>query len=680
MRSSNVLMLASLASYALALPTDLNSRALSSGSDLVSDVVNDLTGLLSLLLGDGGQSPASLLDGLTAPAAAALEGGALGCKANAVHASARKELGNWLQAHGDAFHAPVKKSLLGWCNGGGDSVLPVDVTSVLSMLIPTCADKAAQGNLIVTLDGIFDAVEYVTDVVLNASAQSSLSSFLSGTIGSLLDVKVKAGLGLCASGGVARDLSVEVKTSLLKYLTGSDCTLGVSLKSSLLSWLHGKAGGDCMALDSLPTGGLSAISVGAAVESLVTEAGVLVETVQATLAAFLKTDLAAGLEEELISALTSCSKGGSASVLTIEVRTILAKWLGSSDCHLGAELKSVLVFWLSFAVTEVDVNIELPGGLISEVTSFVTGTVDSLLGTHLTGILSILTSGQSLISISIEARAQLAAVCGGAAGIEIGESIQLILIGWMTGCDTGHGSPSPSSSMALPSSTVPAIPSSTGAIPASSTPCDTLTSETVVPIATSTEVPSVPAASSTPCDTLTSETVVPIATSTEAVGPTGSPSSAPEASSTPCDTITSETVVPIATSTEAVPEASSTPCDTITSETVVPIATSTEAVGPTGTPSVPVMPTPSSEGPEASSTPCETITTETVVPVATNTEVGPEASSTPCETITTETVVPIATSTEAPQITAAPTMSYSKPHKVVTLHTTVSVASCPPSY
>ncbi|KAL4897652.1 hypothetical protein BDV59DRAFT_197928 [Aspergillus ambiguus] len=608
MRSNNLLLLASLASYALALPADLDRR-----TGLVSDVVGDVTGLVDMILG-GGTSPATLLSGISAPAAAALEGGALGCKAGSVRSSARKDLAKWIHSNSDAFHASVVKSLLGWCDGAADAVLPVDVTSVLSMLIPTAADKAAQGSLVVTLDGVFDAAEFLTDVVLNSSAQSSLTSFLQGTVGSLLDSTVKSALSLCANGGSASDLSQEIQSALHQWLTGSDCQLASSLKSSVLAWLQGKAEGDAISLGSLPTGGLSVISAGAAVESLVGEAGVLVESAQMTLAAILKSDVVSGVEDIVISALTSCSKGAHASALSWEARTALAKWLASSDCRLGAEHKSLALLWMSYGITGDAININVPGGLVSDLTSFITGTVDSLLGTHLSGILSLLTSGDSLITLSIGARSQLASVCGGAAGIEIDTFILEILIGWLTGCDlVGGGSSAPSSSMAIPTSSVPVIASSSGAAAASSTPCDTLTSESVTPIATSTEAtgptgtPSAPEASSTPCDTITSSDVVPVSTSTEAVGPTGTPS-----------------VPVIPTPASSAPESSSTPCDTITSEDVVPVSTSTEATGPTGTPSVPVVPTPVSPAPEASSTPCDTITSEDVVPVSTSTEaVGP---------------------------------------------------------
>ncbi|GMF94626.1 unnamed protein product [Aspergillus oryzae] len=340
------------------------------------------------------------------------------------------------------------------------------------------------------------------------------------------------------------------------------------------------------------------------------------------------------------------------------------------------------------------------------------------------------------------------------------------------------------------------VPTPSGPAPgeeASSTPCDTITSETVIASATTDVVPTGPAvtgvtsgvssgsvvptpsgpapgeeASSTPCDTITSETV--IASATTDVVPTGpavtgvtsgvssgsvvptpsGPAPGEEASSTPCDTITSETVIASAT-TDVVPtgpavtgvtsgvssgsvvptpsgpapgeEASSTPCDTITSETVIASATTDVVppaptdVSPTGSESVsvPAVPTPSGPAPgeEASSTPCDTITSETVIASATTdvvppaptdvsptgsesvsvpavpTQTGPagEAESTPCDTLTSETVYPVATETDAPSvsttdvppvITTAPAISSGPAPKVVTITTTVSVAVCEP--
>ncbi|KAJ1711471.1 hypothetical protein AFCA_000828 [Aspergillus flavus] len=723
MRANNLLLLAGLASSVAAYPADVESRTLGPllegiGKGIadigegvgegIEDVTKGLADLISLLFGgSSGHTTVTILEGISAQAAAALQGGALGCTAGTIHADARAELVAWLKAHAE-FDASLKAALVAWAQGGASATLSVDVCAGLSLFIPTCADIAAKGDLYVTLDGIFSATDLAAEVVLSASAQSSLSTFLSGHLGVGLDVDIRAGLGLCAGGGVVADLAADVKAALKAWLSGSECTLSHSLKVSVLAWLEGKVETGVVSIGSVPSGGLATISAGAAIGSLIEESGILVASAQASLSAFLEADIAADLEVEILTALKACAKGGLAADLSVEVRTALAIWLSGSSCRLGAELKSVVLFWLTFAVS-ADVAVDVSGGLLTDITSFLTGTVDTLIGTNLRGVISVLISGESLVSISLDARAQLAAVCGGAAGIEIDTQIILVIIQWLSGCDTGSGAhirPPTSGSV------VPSIPASTpvASTPAASTPLV----PTPVPTsagATGSDVPSVPAGSATTGVTsgVNSGSVVPT--------PSG-PAPSDEASSTPCDTITSETVIGSATteypsspaptdvsptgsesvSVPAVPtpsgpassgpapsdEASSTPCDTITSETV--IASATTDVVPTG-PAVTgvtsgvssgsVVPTPSGPAPgeEASSTPCDTITSETVIASATTDVVptgpavtgvtsgvssgsvvptpsgpapGEEASSTPCDTITSETVIASATTDVVP--------------------------------
>ncbi|KAB8258412.1 hypothetical protein BDV32DRAFT_125755 [Aspergillus pseudonomiae] len=695
MRANNLLLLAGLASSVAAYPADIESRTLGPllegiGKGIVvigegvgeeiEDVTKGLADLISLLFGgSSAHTTVTILEGISAQAAAALQGGALGCTAGTIHADARAELVAWLQAHAE-FDASLKAALVAWAQGGASATLSVDVCAGLSLFIPTCADIAAKGDLYVTLDGIFSATDLSAEVVLSASAQSSLSTFLSGHLGVGLDVDIRAGLGLCAGGGLVADLAADVKAALKVWLSGSECTLSHSLKVSVLAWLEGKIETGVVSIGSLPSGGLATISAGAAIGSLVEESGILVASAQASLSAFLQTDIAADLEVEILTALKACAKGGLAADLSVEVRTALAIWLSGSSCRLGAELKSVVLFWLTFAVS-ADVAVDVSGGLLTDITSFLTGTVDTLIGTNLRGVISVLISGQSLVSISIDARAQLAAVCGGAAGVEIDTQIILILIQWLSGCDTGSGAPirPPTSG-----SVVPSIPASTpvASTPAASTPVV----PTPVPTsagATGSNVPSVPAGSAT--------TGVTSGVSSGSVIPTPSgPAPSDEASSTPCETITSETVIGSATT-----EYPSSPVPT--------------DVSPTGSESVsvPAVPTPSGPAPgeEASSTPCDTITSETVIASATTDvvptgpavtgvtsgvssgSVPPEASSTPCDTITSETVYPVATETDAPSvsttdvppvITTAPAVSSEPAPKVVTITTTVSVAVCEP--
>ncbi|KAH8426727.1 putative cell wall protein [Aspergillus melleus] len=697
MRSNNLLLLASLASYGVALPTaDLESRTFGLIPGIVSGVAHDLTGLIGLLLGDGGHTPATILSGISARAAAALEGGALGCKAGDIHAHARAELAAWVRAHADLhLEASLKTALLDWCDGEESATLSVGTCAGLSLFIPTCADIAAKGDLYVTIDGIFSTAELAAEVVLNASAQTHLSAFIKGSIGAALDAKIKAGLGLCAGGGVVTDLSADIKAALKVWLHGSDCSLSASLKASVIAWLEGKLEGEVVHLGSLPTGGVATISAGAAVEALIEESGALSASAQASLAAFLKSDVSAGIEGDIETALNLCIKGGLASSLDIEVRTALATWLSGSSCRLGAELKSVLILWLSFAVSG-EVSIDIHSGIISELTSFLEGTVETTLGGSIRGIISLLISGESFINLSLEARAQLVAICGGAASVEIDSHIQLILIGIISGCDTGAGTGTntgssssgvPSIPAVTPSGSSPVIPgaSSTAGVPGVSTPG---VPEGPAPTGTAPaggDVPSGTApveATSTPCDTLTSQNVVPIVTGSESV-PTGTaPAEQPAPSGTapsggdvpaPSGTVPAGGNVPSGTAPAGgdvpapsgtapsggevpVPSggASTTPCDTLTSETVVPIVTGSEGVptgtapaggevpAPTGTAPSGVSPTDSVSVPEGPA-PTGTAPAGGEVPVPSG-----GASSTPCDTLTSETVIPIVTGSDSP--------------------------------
>lgn len=183
---SDLLLLAGLASSAVALPRTPSVQDRSLDVDLDADLDIgalhaglDLDVFIGGLLGFGGHSPASLLDGLSAQAAAALQGGALGCTAGTIGVDALVELKAWLNGAGAQLDAALKTALLGWCNGGDSATLDVDVIAGLSLLLPTCSEIAAEADLFVTVDGIFKAAELEL-AVLTSAAQSSLFSFLSG--------------------------------------------------------------------------------------------------------------------------------------------------------------------------------------------------------------------------------------------------------------------------------------------------------------------------------------------------------------------------------------------------------------------------------------------------------------------------------------------------------------------
>ncbi|RAH60696.1 hypothetical protein BO85DRAFT_359069, partial [Aspergillus piperis CBS 112811] len=452
MRSDKLLVLAGLASYALALPTkDLDPRTFGLVAEILTDLGEDLTGFIEALLGGGVKSSASLLTGISAQAAAVLEGGALGCTAGKIDASARAELAAWIRAHA-SFDASLKSSLLAWCEGEDSATLSVDVRAGLALFIPTCAEVAAKGDIYVTVDGIFSVSDLEAAVVLSSSFQSTLSTFISGSVGVELDADIKAGLSLCAGGGVVADLASDIEAALKVWLNGSACSLSASLKAAVLAWLEGKASvSGVVTIGTVPTAGLTTVSVGAAINALVETSGALTASAQAYLSAFLKSSLATDIEADVKVVLEACISGKLATSISADARAALAVWLSGDSCQLGVELKAVLYFWLSFALSG-DVTVDLSTDIITELETFITGTIDTLIGVNISGVLSLLLSGESLASLSLESRAELSAVIGGCAGVDISSSIEIIVIEWLTGCSIpggpsiGSGSGSGSSS------------------------------------------------------------------------------------------------------------------------------------------------------------------------------------------------------------------------------------------
>ncbi|PYH40292.1 putative cell wall protein, partial [Aspergillus saccharolyticus JOP 1030-1] len=434
MRSNKLLLLASLANAILALPTkdtrDLDPRTFGLAAEILHEFGSDLVTIVEDILG-GGKSSASVLTNISARAAAALNGGALGCKAGVIDADIRAELATWIRAHA-GFEASLKTELLTWCEGDASATLSTEVCAGLSLYVPTCAAKAAAGDLYVTIDGIFDVTTLEAGVVLSSSFQSSLATFISGSVGLELDANIRAGLSLCAGGGVHTDLHADLAAALKVWLNGSSCSLSASLKVAVLAWLEGKIETGVVAIGSIPTGGVTAVSVGAAISAWIEAEGSLSATAQAYLSAFLESSVSANIEADVQTVLEACIAGKLATSISADARAALAVWLSGSSCSLGAELKAALYLWLSFSVTEV--SIDISSSLITELEVFLTGTIEASLGSSLRGTLWLLLSGESIIYLSLEARAELAAVLGGAVDIDISSSFNLLIIEWLTGC------------------------------------------------------------------------------------------------------------------------------------------------------------------------------------------------------------------------------------------------------
>jgi hypothetical protein len=186
MRSSSLVLLASLASSALAYPTDVAAERRTFGlvTELLGGATSDVVNILEDVLGGShqhSQGSVSLLAGLNAHGAAALEGGALGCSHSTIDASARAHLQAWLSGS-VGITGFLKTSLLAWCVGEVD-VLATDVIAALAVYIPTCAELSAKESLYVTIDGIFSSTELAADLVLSASAQLTLGAWIDAAVG-----------------------------------------------------------------------------------------------------------------------------------------------------------------------------------------------------------------------------------------------------------------------------------------------------------------------------------------------------------------------------------------------------------------------------------------------------------------------------------------------------------------
>ncbi|CDM32223.1 hypothetical protein DTO012A7_5429 [Penicillium roqueforti] len=598
MRSSLV-MLAGLASSALAYPTDraVEARNLDLLGELLGDLTLDVTGILSTVL-EG--TSVEIFAGLSAQGAAALSGGALGCKAGAIHAKAKAALKVWLRLHAE-IDTTLKTSLIAWCDGHDELVLSADVLAALSVYIPGSANIAAKGQLYVTIDGIFEAASLESALVLSVAAQTSLSAWVEAKVD--LDVDIKVGLNVCAAGGIVGSLSADIKASLLAWLNSTECELSADLKVSVLAWINGRAGGELVEIGALADTALSTVSVGASVGIHVLESGLLSVGGQASLAAFLGVDLAVALGADVKLALEACAKGELATAVELDVRTKLAIWLASSDCSLGVELKAVVLLWLSFAVeADVSVALNLVDGVLGDVTGLLTDIVDDL-SVDLRGALSLCAAGGSLLDLTFSARTELAAFLSGCTSLNIDVSIQIIIIEWFTGCSI-PGAPAATASssvLSLPSST-PYL-ASTSSVPSGASASVGLTVSASVPAASgSVSVPSGSDATSTPCATETSEivssTVIPnpsgsgsltasipaIATGTvPAVVPTGaSPTGTTVSGSVPAGSATTGTATTV-----VIPGSSG------SSATTVTIPVTVTGTAPSGSATTIVVPNPS---------------------------------------------------------------------------------------
>ncbi|KAJ6016587.1 hypothetical protein N7540_011178 [Penicillium herquei] len=443
MRPSLVL-LSGLASLVLAYPADVSVDRRTSA--LVPEILDDVLGL-----GDGFST--TMFAGLSAHGAAALEGSVLGCAASIIQPDARNELRSWLISQ-TSITGSIQASLLSWCESSV-TYLEEAAIAALAVYLPTCAGIAASESIYVSIDGIFDASEIDSTLVLSESAQATLAAFVDAHVD--LDADVLAGLSLCAGGGVVGSLTADTQASLLAWVTGPDCSLGASLQVAVRPWIKDEPDSGLAEAEAVSADALTAISVASSIEVFVGESGILATSAMASIAAFLEAEV--DLDVHIRVALTACGAGKIASTLSLELRTFLARWLIGASCSLGVELKAVVLLWLSAAVT-AEASVSIVANPSVDISSFMTEGTISLLSINLRGALALLDAGGSLILLSWQTRAELAAFLSGCTDIEISMNVRTMILEWLTGCGTS------TSSVSSPSSTSPVsiFPLATGSL------------------------------------------------------------------------------------------------------------------------------------------------------------------------------------------------------------------------
>jgi hypothetical protein len=442
--------------------------------------------------------------GLSAKGAAALTGCAIGLKAGSVDIAAREELKTWL-ATSDAVSigATLKTSINDWCTGASVT-LSTDLVGELSLFVPVVAQIAAEGGLVVSiLGGVVAAAENAVGVVLDVTTQTALAAVLK--VNGELDSTVKAALSVCAAGGVVDTLAADVKIALETYLKDAKCVLDATLKSSVLAWLEGTVETGVVAVGGVvnTAGALASASVGASVSALVDLTGKLTASATASLSTFL--GAAVGLEADIKASLNLCAAGELAVSLTEEALASLTAWLATAECSLDAELKAVVLYWLYIA-SSVEAKAEsaviLTVTEISQVEAFLTSTVASTLSATVRGAIGVCAAGESVLALTSEAAAELAAFLSGSVNVDISVDITSYLIYWLTGCSSHPPVSLPAtpsaSSVAVPFGTPSGLAVPSGAALGKSVPANivggSLPSVSSIPVS----VPSVPASSPAP--------------------------------------------------------------------------------------------------------------------------------------------------------------------------------------
>ncbi|QGA22163.1 hypothetical protein EYB26_009877 [Talaromyces marneffei] len=404
-----------LATSAFALPSAPVPAVLHHERGLISDVVNLL-------------KPADLLSGLCAEGAAAFVGASLGLKADLINVDAKAKLGIWLDGADLDLDLSVKTSLKSWCSDASVE-LDVDVIAKIALFTPCAVGIAAEGGLVVDINGI-SSVGAAVGVILEASLQVELLAFLQANIH--LDTGVNVALHICANGGLVTALTADVKAVITAWLASSECGLPIDLKVAIGLWLEAEVGVGAVAIGAVSTAASISGSVGVSIDAAVDVAGILSVTYIGALEAWIAAQL--NLDADIKVILELCASAEAAVALEIEAVEKLTVWLLSTGCSLTVELKAAVLLWLHARVAEVESVSVLAAADIATLTTWIESDIAADLSAVVKGVIGVAIAGEAVVDVAVEAVAELIGVLTGCVtGVEISVDIQIILGKWISG-------------------------------------------------------------------------------------------------------------------------------------------------------------------------------------------------------------------------------------------------------
>lgn len=380
---------------------------------------------------------------LEASIAGSLKMCAAGGFAEGLSASARASLSAWLSSPSCSLSASLKLSVQGW----------------LSASVSVTHSGGDHGSAPLSIGG---------NVILGASAASSLSTFIASSHFEGLSVEIQAALHGCAAGGVSSVLSGAVQVSLSAWLSSSSCTLEASLKASVQAWLAGTLIESTLAATAADAYGY--ISVGASFAHNFNASGFMRPSAQASLSSFCSSSASLTLDVGILSSLKSCASGQHSGFLEPSAAKALAQWLASSSCSLDVELRGSIMLWLSFGITGASGASKGVGagagagfiltGMAGELSSAISAEIG--MSSACQGAIGLAISGQAGWAVSTAGRCELIAyLLSESARLSV--KIEAALFGWIMGSDcSGVKSVGVSGPPALPSGSIPSKSSPNG--------------------------------------------------------------------------------------------------------------------------------------------------------------------------------------------------------------------------